>query len=176
MEWAEKFRDMPKDKKLLAVVMFLGIAGLIFIMLSAVIPDKKNAETPEKALLSGNSDAEQFRIETEKRLEEFLSSIDGAGDVKVYIMVATDQRYVYATEGRRNKSENTTEEEKKYVIIGNGSEKSALVETVQTPAISGAVVACSGFESPAVQEQIYKATSAALGISTGQIYVTKLKC
>ncbi|MDE5556122.1 MAG: hypothetical protein K2J32_00305 [Ruminococcus sp.] len=175
MEWAEKFRDMPKDKKLLAVVMFLGIAGLIFIMLSAIVPDNKNAETPENISLSDSSGTEQFRIETEKRLEEFLSNIDGAGDVKVYIMVATDQRYVYATEGRRNKSENTAEEEKKYVIIGNGSEKSALVETVQTPAIASAVVACSGFESPAVQEQIYKATSAALGIPTGQIYVTKLK-
>ena len=175
MEVAEKFRDLPKDKKLLAVVMFLGIAGLIFIMLSAIIPDGKDTEITEYSSENGVYNAESFRIDTEKRLEEFLSSIEGAGDVKVCIMVATDQRYVYATEGRRNQSGNTTEEEKKYVIIGNGSEKTALVETVQPPAITGAVVACSGYESPAVQEQIYKATSAALGISTGQIYVTKLK-
>ncbi|MDE6427096.1 MAG: hypothetical protein K2K89_13325 [Ruminococcus sp.] len=175
MEVAEKFRDLPKDKKLLAVVMFLGIAGLIFIMLSAIIPDGKDTEMTEYSSEHGVYSAESFRIDTEKRLEEFLSSIEGAGDVKVCITVATDQRYIYATEGRRNQSGNTTEEEKKYVIIGNGSEKTALVETVQPPAITGAVVACSGYESPAVQEQIYKATSAALGISTGQIYVTKLK-
>ncbi|MCM1314109.1 MAG: hypothetical protein NC205_03095 [Prevotella sp.] len=175
MEVAEKFRDLPKDKKLLAVVMFLGIAGLIFIMLSAIIPDGKDTEMTEYSSENSTYSAESFRIDTEKRLEEFLSSIEGAGDVKVCITVATDQRYIYATEGRRNQSGNTTEEEKKYVIIGNGSEKTALVETVQPPAITGAVVACSGYESPAVQEQIYKATSAALGISTGQIYVTKLK-
>ena len=49
------------------------------------------------------------------------------------------------------------------------------IETVETPAITGAVIACSGFDSPAVQEQIYRAVSAALGIPTGKIYVTKLK-
>ena len=175
MEVAEKFRDLPKDKKLLAVVMFLGIAGLIFIMLSALVPDGKNTETAGYSEETGVNSTENFRIDTEKRLEEFLKNIDGAGDVKVCITVATDQRYVYATEGKRNQSGNTTEEEKKYVIIGNGSEKTALVETVQPPAITGAVVACSGYDSPAVQEQIYKATSAVLGISTGKIYVTKLK-
>ncbi|MDE6833955.1 MAG: hypothetical protein K2J39_06915 [Ruminococcus sp.] len=171
---AEKFRNLPKDKKLLVVMMFLGIAGLIFIMLSDTVPDSKETEKGY-SLEDGICNAETFRIDTEKRLEEFLSNIEGAGDVKVCITVATDQRYVYATEGKRNQSGNTTEEEKKYVIIGNGSEKTALVETVQPPAITGAVVACSGYDSPAVQEQIYKATSAVLGISTGKIYVTKLK-
>ena len=61
------------------------------------------------------------------------------------------------------------------MMIGSGNEKSALVETIQTPVITGAVVACGGFDSPSVQEQIYRATSTALGIPTGQIYVTKLK-
>lgn len=175
MEWAEKFRDLPRDKKLLAVVMFLGIAGLIFIMLSSVIPDGKNDSTTEHNAVSEISGADSYRIETEKRLEDFLSSIDGAGDVKVYLNVGTDGRYVYATEGRRSRSENKTEEERKYVMIGTGNEKSALVETVQNPVVTGAVVACTGADSPAVQEQIYKTVSSALGIPTGQIYVTKLR-
>lgn len=175
MEWAEKFRDLPKDKKLLAIVMVLGISGLIFIMLSSVIPDGKNNDIPEYNSVSESAGADNYRIETEKRLEDFLSSIDGAGDVKVYLTVGSDERYVYATEGKRSKSENKTEEERKYVMIGSGNEKSALVETVQTPTVTGAVIACGGFDSPAVQEQIYRAASAALGISTGQIYVTKLK-
>ncbi|MCM1506835.1 MAG: hypothetical protein NC177_06825 [Ruminococcus flavefaciens] len=175
MEWAEKFRDMPKDKKMLAVVTFLGIGGLIFIMISSVVPDKKSADIPEYTAVEENSGADSYRIETEKRLEEFLRSIDGAGDVKVYLTVGNDSRYIYATEGRRSKSENKTEEERKYVMIGNGSDKSALVETVETPAITGAVIACGGFDSPSVQEQIYRAVSTALGIPTGQIYVTKLK-
>lgn len=175
MVWAEKFRDLPKEKKLLTAVMFLGIAGLVFIMLSSLIPDGNKTDIPEYTSVSENSGAEVYRIETEKRLEEFLSSIDGAGNVKVYLTVGSDKRYIYATEGKRSKSENMTEEERKYVMIGSGNEKSALVETVQSPAITGAVIACGGSDNPAVQEQIYRAASAALGIPTGQIYVTKLK-
>ena len=175
MEWAEKFRELPKDKKLLFIVVVLGIMGLIFITLSSVIPDSESNSVTEYSSVSESYNAENYRIETEKRLESFLGSIEGAGKVKVYLTIGSDERYVYATEGKRSKSENNTEEEKEYVMIGSGNEKSALVETIQTPVITGAVVACGGFDSPSVQEQIYRATSTALGIPTGQIYVTKLK-
>lgn len=175
MEWTEKFKDLPKDKKLLFAVMVLGITGLIFIMLSSIIPDNENNDISEFDTVSECYSAENYRIETEKRLEDFIRSIDGAGNVKVYLTVGSDERYIYATEGKKSKSENVTEEERKYVIVGSGNEKSALVETIQTPIITGAVIACGGFDSPSVQEQIYKTVSAALGISTSQIYVTKLK-
>ncbi len=175
MEIAEKIRNMSKDKRMLTAVTILGIAGLVLIMISSLVPEKKKTDELEYKAVEEILSAEDYRSATEKRLEEFLGSIDGAGDVIVYLTVGSDERYVYATEGRRSKSENKTEEERKYVMIGSGSDKSALVETVETPAITGAVIACSGFDSPAVQEQIYRAVSAALGIPTGKIYVTKLK-
>jgi stage III sporulation protein AG len=49
------------------------------------------------------------------------------------------------------------------------------VETVKAPEITGAVVICSGCGSPVVEERIYKATAAALDISTSDIYVTIMK-
>lgn len=171
----EKFRNLPKDKRLLALVTALGTVGLLLIMLSAVVPEKKSTDSEEHGRVTENINSENYRAETEKRLENFLESIDGAGDVRVYLTVATDERFIYATEGKKSTAENKTEEERKYVMIGGGSEKSALVETVQPPAITGAVVACSGYDSPSVQEQIYKAVSTALGIPTGKVYVTKLK-
>ena len=60
------------------------------------------------------------------------------------------------------------------MIIGGGNEKNALIETIETPEITGAVIACTGCDSPTVRERIYKAVAAALGIPTGKIYVTKL--
>lgn len=175
MEITEKFRNMSKDKRMMTAVTILGIAGLLLIMISSLVPEKKKTDESESKVVEETVCAEDYRIETEKRLESFLCSIDGAGDVKVYLTVGSDERYIYATEGRRSKSEDKTEEERKYVMIGGGSDKSALIETVETPAITGAVIACSGFDSPTVQEQIYRAASAALGIPTGKIYVTKLK-
>ena len=87
MEWAEKFRELPKDKKLLFIVVVLGIMGLIFITLSSVIPDSESNSVTEYSSVSESYNAENYRIETEKRLESFLGSIEGAGKVKVYLTI-----------------------------------------------------------------------------------------
>ena len=79
------------------------------------------------------------------------------------------------TKKKESKNDNKTEEEEKYVIIGSGSEKKALIESVEVPKITGAVILCSGGESAYVREQLYKAVSAALDLPTARIYVTKLR-
>ena len=162
------------SKRSAAVVMLLGTAGLLLIMISSLLPDKKAAPAV-KAERQSVCDSAAYCKDTEKRLEAFLSEIEGAGEVKVYITVGSEQRYVYATEGRHSRSDNKTEEEEKYVIVGGGSEKNALIETVEAPEITGAVIVCGGGGDAAVREQIYKAASAALGIPTAKIYVAKIR-
>lgn len=173
MQIAEKLRNIRNSGDVTKIITVCGCIGLALIMLSSFLPDKKTESPPAKKTVSV-SDTSWFCDETEKRLEEFLSKIEGAGEVQVCITVGTGERCVYASEDRRSKSENRTEEERKYVIIGNGNEKNALVETVEPPEIIGVAVACSGCGSPVVQERIYKAVSAVLGMDTGRIYVTKL--
>lgn len=153
------------------LIIILGIAALALILVSAIIPkNSRQQPAPEQEEFS----AEEFCARTEQRLEEFLEDIDGVGRVKVMINVAGSQKYIYASEGRQSRSENKSEEETKYVMIGSGSDKSALVETVRSPEITGVVVACTG-DSPQVREQVYRTAAAALGIQTSKIYVTKMK-
>lgn len=176
MEILNKLKDMKSDKKAVTAVTLLGAAGLLLIMISSFLPESDEEQTvssseSEQTVFS----SESYCSETERRLEEFLKNIEGVGEVQVYITVSSEEEYVYATEGRSSISENKKEEEKSYVMIGGGSDKTALVETVKSPEISGAVIACSGCDSPVIQEKIYKAVSTALGIPTGKIYVTKLK-
>lgn len=169
MSLIEKF----KEKKTVAVTV-LGAVGLLLIMISSVLPDKKqSAPLPSADLPVSTFTPDSYRLETENRLKEFLEKIDGAGDVEVYLTVGSGERYIYASEEKKFKSDNKTEEENKYVIFG--SEKEPLVETVENPEITGAVIACTGGGSPIVEERIYKAVSSALGISTNKIYVTKMK-
>lgn len=176
MEIADKLKSMKKDKKRVTVITALGICGLFLIMLSAVIPDDKESSAKEGTVQRAESvDTDGYCRETEQKLADFLSSIDGAGRVRVYLTVGSGERYVYAEEGRLSSSGDKTEEERKYVMTDGESGRSALVETVRCPEITGAVVACSGCGDPAVCEKIYKAVSAALDIPTGKIYVTKLE-
>ena len=169
----DKIRAMDSRKRMTAAMTFCGSLGLLLILLSSVIPDKKSPKPVTAEDVLGRS--ESYCEDTEKRLEDFLGSIDGAGEVRVYLTVGSDERYVYASEGRRTKSENKTEEERKYVMTGSGSEKSPLVETVKVPEVCGAVIACTGGGSPVVRERLYKAVSAALDIPSNKIYVTMLK-
>ncbi|MDE6101617.1 MAG: hypothetical protein K2F73_01365, partial [Ruminococcus sp.] len=79
MEIAEKIRNMSKDKRMLTAVTILGIAGLVLIMISSLVPEKKKTDELEYKAVEEILSAEDYRSATEKRLEEFLGSIDGAG-------------------------------------------------------------------------------------------------
>ncbi len=176
MKISEKIGSMKKDKKTVTAVMLLGTGGLLLIMISSLFSGKEEKRgTAENIRSSDFTDSADYCRETERRLEGFLETIEGAGNVRVYLTVGTDQRYVYAREEKHSRSENKTEEEEKYVMIGGGNGKSALIETVEVPEITGAVIACTGCDSPIVTERIYRAVSAALGISSGKIFVTKLE-
>ncbi|MGB4090841.1 MAG: hypothetical protein WBK46_02715 [Ruminococcus flavefaciens] len=173
MDILDKLKGMTGRKKFSSAIAVLGTAGLLLIMISSLLPEKAGEGT---VTASGDilSEAETYCTDTEKRLASFLSRIDGAGEVKVYLSVGSNEWYIYASEEKHSRSDGRVEEEEKYVMTGSGSEKKALVETVRTPEICSAVIAASGCDSAAVQERLHKAASAALDIPTGKVYVTKL--
>jgi stage III sporulation protein AG len=175
MAISDLISSFRSDKKALTAVTVLGAAGLCLILISSFLPGDNEKEENQQESVSVYADAESYRSETEKRLAEFLEDIEGVGEVRVYLTVSGNEEYVYATEGKSSVSDDKEEEEHTYVMIGSSGSKSALVETVNSPEITGAVIACSGGSSAAVQEEIYNAVSTALGISTGKIYVTKLR-
>lgn len=175
MEVIKEAKELLKNRKWAVFMTVCGSAGLLLIMISSLLPDNKAAPDIIKEQRQSVCGSEAYCKDTERRLEAFLSEIDGAGEVKVYLTVGSEQRYVYATEGRHSRSDNKTEEEEKYVIVGGGSEKNALVETIEAPEITGAVIVCGGGGDAAVRENIYKAASAALGIPTAKIYVAKIR-
>ena len=173
MEWSENAKEFLKSRKWAVFMTVCGIAGLLLIMISSILPDKEPVRENTKNEYGKN--AIEYSSFVENRLSDFLSKIDGAGEVRVFISAGSSEKVVYATEGRSSRSENKTDVEEKYVIVGSGSEKNALVETVENPRITGAVVLCSGGDSPVVCERVYNAVSAALGLQFGNIYVSKLR-
>ena len=173
MEIAERLRNALGRKGAVTIVTLLGAAGMLLIMVSSFLPEGPHKTEPVS--VTGTSDTEDYRRAAEKRLEQFLCGIDGAGKVRVCLTVGSGERTVYASEDKVSRSSDHTEEENKYVIVGGNSDRSALVETTEPPEITGAAVICTGGGSPQVQERIYKAVSAILGLPTSRIYVTEMK-
>ena len=74
MEMFEKLKGMQKDKKMLAAVTVLGMAGLLLIMISSFLPDKKEEKLSEIPQASSET-YDSYCSDTEKRLENFLRSV-----------------------------------------------------------------------------------------------------
>lgn len=171
MKVADYIKILADNKKMSKIIVTVGIAGMIFIMISSFLPDKDEKENNGKNLKTETS-VNAYINETERRLEDFLESTEGVGDVKVMITLDSTELYIYATEEKTSISEDKRQEEESYVM--SGREKNPVLETVENPRIKGAVVACEGASSPSVRETVYNTVERVLGIPSGNIYVTKL--
>ncbi|MBR5513827.1 MAG: hypothetical protein IKV85_07580 [Ruminococcus sp.] len=173
MEIVEKLKEIAGNKRSAAGIFLLGAAGVFLLILSGFFDGGDEAEIVE--VKPYTDVAQSFCRESEERLEAFLENIEGAGEVEVYLTVASGERYIYASEKKLTESENKRDSEEKFVLVGGSGSREPLVETVRTPEITGAVIICRGCSSPVVEERMYKAASAALGLPTADIYVTTMK-
>lgn len=102
----------------------------------------------------------------ESRLEEILSRIDGAGEVRVLLTEEQGGEVLYQTEG---------EDGKTVLVTGADRSENGLVRTTQPPSYRGAVVVCKGADSAAVRLAVVEAVANATGLGTDRITVLKMK-
>ncbi len=167
------------------IILVLGIAGIFLIFISNFIPPGKE-ETEEVNLPPGEPlTVDNYRKQLEEELAGIVSSIDGAGSVKILITMDSTTEDVFALEknidqksqntggGESFDSESEYKEENEYVIIKNkdGSEQTVLRKQVM-PTIRGVLVVCDGGGNSVTREKITKAVASVLNISSGKVYVT----
>ncbi|MCM1328570.1 MAG: hypothetical protein NC253_03940 [Ruminococcus sp.] len=167
-----KIKELAKKPAFLKAAVGAGILAMILILVS----DFNGGEEEQKRSdvgVTGISftSAELYAGETEKRLCETLTEIEGVGKAKVMLTITSTEEYVYAESVKSGDSRT----ENSYVIIDKGSQKEALVKKINNPAISGVVIVCEGGDDPKVCERIYNAVSTALNIPTNKIYVAEMK-
>jgi len=81
---------------------------------------------------------------------------------------------IYAEEIAEELGEQRHRTENSYVLLGGGSDQSALLESVKQPQVSGVVILCEGGDSSIVREQVIRAASVACSVPTTQIFVGTL--
>lgn len=182
--WNKVIALFKGDKKVKWVV-FLGLAGILLILLSELVP-QKSAQPPQDAV-SVLVDNEEFCKKTEEKIYRLVSSIQGVGDVKVWVTLESGVEYVYLQEQVRN-TDLTTDyndgnvktlrekdnSEQKYILVNKNGEEQPLVQKQLEPTIQGVVVVCEGAGSAQVNEQVVNAVTCALGISSNRVYVAQL--
>lgn len=176
MKYLDEIRNKLKkfniDKKTIIIISF-GFLFIFIIFISEFDTHQKN-EMEDKIY---NTD-EEYCIYLESKIKSFIEKIDGAGKTEVIITLSETKEYIYATDDKDVRKNNTNSDdstiEKDYVIIeNNNNDVGLLIKTIE-PKVRGVAVSCEGGDNNKVQQQIYSTIEALLDINTSNISISKL--
>ena len=174
-----KFKNLfeGKDsKKISKFVLILGIIGIAFIILSELFPEQSKNETKQSE--TGVYLSYEREEQLEKRLEEMLSKIEGAGKTLVMLTLDSSKEYYYAAEiasdSYETESESRNDTEATFAIIDGENGEEPLIMKIDEAKIRGVMVVCEGGDNAAVVEKIITAVCAVLGIPSNRVSVSKM--
>lgn len=159
--WGKVLRDSLSRYRLVWVVI---LAGLVLLLLPS---------GGKKQELAVPSETASFDLaETERRLAESLSRIDGAGEVTVMLTVRDGPQKILAQNCQDGEKDQRTET----VVLSRGSGTQETV-TVQEhyPGYQGALLVCDGGDDPQVRLALTEAVSALTGLGADKICISKGK-
>ena len=145
-------------------VLLVILAGAALLLLPSPKEEEGQPPPAEPEQTGG------FQVEDlERRLEEALSQVDGAGEVRVVLTVKSTARQVLAQDGRSTQRGSTV-----VVSQGSGAQEPVTIQQL-SPQYQGALVVCSGGDDPSVRLRIVEAVSALTGLGADKISVCKGK-
>ena len=151
---------------------------------------REGAGLSEEAFFtSEDKNVEDEISSAEKKLEELLSFMEGAGKVKVMITLDSlgekvlekdtpvERNVVTETDaggGSRN-TNNVNSQETTVYVTDSGGNKIPYVVTETLPAVKGVTVVCSGGDNDLVEKNITEVIQALFGIEVHKIKIVKMK-
>lgn len=152
-------------------VLLVMLAGLVLLAL----PDTKDdVEAQNDLALTVEED---FSVEAlEQKLEETLSKIDGAGEVRVMLTVQSGMRRVLAQNKSMEQEGEVLQQEIENVVVssGSGTQETVLVQQVY-PKFQGALIVAAGGGDPTVKLKLTEAVAALTGLGADKISICKGK-
>ena len=151
-------------------VLLVLLAGILLLVLP--LPGGGGAEELPGETAAGGG---EFGLDAlERRMEEALSQIEGAGEVSVVLTLKSGTRQVLAQDVSSARSQEDQEEDRTTVVVSAGSGREEAVALQQIyPQFQGALVVCAGGDDPAVQLKLVEAVSALTGLGSDKISICK---
>lgn len=164
------------------IIIFAGIAGIVLIFLSSFNFSGSKVENTESTI-NEQSTIDEYRANLCDELGNMLASMDGVGKTKIMITMESTTQTIYATEEdtkSRTSSDSSaadtqTDSTKNYIIIReqNGGENGLTITKI-LPKIKGVLIICEGGDQANIKKNVTDAVSAALGVASSRICVSKL--
>lgn len=114
----------------------------------------------------------------ERELETIFSKIEGVGKVNVELTVKSGYQSVYAYDKQNTASRNGDNAEsqiqEKMIIVSSDGTQTPVMERVDYPVFSGALVVCDGGDIAKVKLILTEAVHSLTGITSDKIIISKM--
>ncbi|MCI2056685.1 MAG: stage III sporulation protein AG [Oscillibacter sp.] len=167
---AEKFRLCWSRYKFVGLVLLIGIVLLLWPTGS-----RKSAEkTATPAVLE---DSDQL-AQTEEKMEQILSKIDGVGELQLMLTMETSNKKQLAADtelsysGETAAPEDYSRKSTTVVVSGENGDEPIVTESCG-PVYRGALVVCQGANRADVKLAVTQAVAALTGLGSDRISVVK---
>ena len=186
----QDFMQKIKEKKLTRSDWLILVLAGILILIIALPTDtkeKKQAEEAKENISKENNTMEASKDEIERKLEDILEKIDGAGDVKV--MITYQDSGTQVVEKDKNTSENSLEESDSTGGVRSTKEQQLQESTVYEeadagntpfvskellPKVEGILIVASGGDNQKVKQNISEAVLALFQVEAHRIKIVKM--
>ena len=180
-KWFEKLKKVKHIEIYLVVLLVCAILLIWFVDWGGENKTKKSGTTDSSLSTSSTL---KYAKELETRLETALSTISGAGNVKVMITFDgvtelvlaknTDEKKSSTTNvtgsGSTNKTETTTVSTEPILITENGATNPIVLMEI-LPEIKGVIVVAQGADNIKVKLDLLKAVQALLSVNSSQVEI-----
>lgn len=186
----QDFMQKIKEKKLKRSDWLILVLAGILILIIALPTDtkeKKQAEEAKENISKENNTMEASKDEIERKLEDILEKIDGAGDVKV--MITYQDSGTQVVEKDKNTSEKSLEESDSTGGVRSTKEQQLQESTVYEeadagntpfvskellPKVEGILIVASGGDNQKVKQNISEAVLALFQVEAHRIKIVKM--
>lgn len=191
-----KKTEKNNKKTIENLVVFVIILIITLIVINTIWKGDKNKDSGDNKMFSkvvnkideNTKEVSGKEDDTEEKIENILSKIDGVGKVKVLITYSSTSMVIplYNEDSEESLTEENDKEggtrkitenrRKKDIIYKESSgEKIPITQSVISPKMEGAIITAEGAANAQVKSNIIQAVEAATGLSTHKIQVFEMK-
>lgn len=168
-------------------LVLLLLAGILLLVIALPVKEKEGKLPEEKTYRESGYEEKEYGAEMERKLENILREVEGAGYVKVMITFQSTSEKILEKDGENNtqvmeeednrggkrKTDDRKSSETTVYDNGAGGEQTPYVTKELRPKVEGVVVIAGGGDNPVVIKNITEAVQALFGVETHKIKVMK---
>lgn len=144
-----------------------ALLGILLLLWSGNAEQTVQNDNAASQSTTPQEELEAYQVYLEGRVRTLCQSVEGVDNVTVAVTLSGCFEEIYATQFIDGNEE--------YVILGSGSNASALHLSRSAPEIAGIGVVCRGGGNTDVRRELLSLLSAAFQVPANRIYITEAK-